>query len=69
MKGSYPAIRRFVVGTLSGPPPAALREFALTRASADSADAEAHFTFAFFLRPDGRPVAARPADAASGVTP
>lgn len=69
LKGSYPAIRRFVVATLSGPPPAALREFALARASVDSADAEAHLTFAFFLRPDALPLGSPPADAASGVRP
>jgi len=67
LKGSYPAIRRFVVATLSGPPPAALREFTLARTSAESADAEAHLTFAFFLRPDARPIASPPVDAASGV--
>jgi len=69
LKGAYPSIRRFVVATLSGPPPAALREFALARASADSADAEAHLTFAFFLQPDARPIASPPADAASGARP
>lgn len=69
LKGSYPAIRRFVVVTLSGPPPAALREFTLGRAGADSADVEAHLTFAFFLRPDARPIASPPADAASGARP
>ena len=69
LKGAYPAIRRFVVATLSGPPPAALREFALARASADSEDAEAHLTFAFFLRPDALPIGSAPADVASGVHP
>jgi hypothetical protein len=69
LKGAYPAIRRFAVATMSGPPPAALREFTLARASADSADAEAHLTFAFFLRPDARAVASPPANAASGARP
>ena len=69
LKGPYPAIRRFVVATLSGSPPAALREFALGRAGSDSAEAEAHLTFAFFLRPDARPIASPVADVASGVRP
>ena len=69
LKGPYPAIRRFVVATLTGPPPAALREFALARASADSADAEAHLTFAFFLSPGARPIASAAADLVSGVRP
>jgi hypothetical protein len=69
LKGPYTAIRRFVVATLSGPPPAALREFALGRAGSDSAEAEAHLTFAFFVRPDARPIASAAADAASGVRP
>ncbi len=66
LKGSYPAIRHFIVDTLAGPPSAALREFALTRASSDSVDAEAHLTFAFFLRPDATPAIMVPAAASEG---
>ena len=51
LKGGYPSIRRFIVGTLKGSPPASLREFALTRATPDNAEVEAHLTFAFFLAP------------------
>jgi hypothetical protein len=60
LKGNYPAIRRFLVDTLTGSPPAALREFALTRATADNAEVEAHLTFAFFLDPGATLVIAPP---------
>lgn len=58
LKGGYPAIRRFVAGTLDAAPSAALREFALARPGVDGAEVEAHVSFAFFLAP-------RPADPAS----
>ncbi len=66
LKGSYPAIRRFVAETLTGAPSAALREFALTRASSDNADVEAHLTFAFFVRPDAAPAITGRAAASEG---
>ena len=56
LKGPYPAIRRFIVETLAGTPPAALREFSLARATADNADVEAHLRFVFFLDPAAKPV-------------
>ncbi len=55
LKGRYPAIRRFVADGLTASPPAALREFTLTRPGVDSGDVEAHVTLAFFLDPAASP--------------
>ncbi|MBB2486999.1 hypothetical protein H5407_17355 [Mitsuaria sp. WAJ17] len=48
-KGPYPAVRRFVTGLLLDEPALTLREFNLSRSSADGIDVEARVTVVVYL--------------------
>jgi hypothetical protein len=62
LKGPYPGVRRFVTALLQDAPTLTLREFALSRPSADAADVEAKLAIVVYLSsgvPTASPEAAR----------
>jgi hypothetical protein len=63
LKGSYPSIRRFVTALLHDTPTLTLREFSLSRASAEAADVEAKLGIVVYLASGSAPSAAASAAA------
>ena len=55
LKGSYPSIRRFVTALLQDTPALTLREFALSRSSADAGDVEAKLSIVVYLAAGAAP--------------
>jgi hypothetical protein len=55
LKGPYPNVRRFVTALLQDAPTLTLREFALSRASADAADVEAKLSIVVYLASGAKP--------------
>lgn len=60
LSGGYPDIRRWLEQILSGVPAATLREFSLTRTSADSATVDAKLTIVIFLEEDAASLSGNP---------
>ena len=58
LKGAYPSIRRFVTVLLQDTPTLTLREFSLSRASADAGDVEAKLGIVVYLASDSTAMAA-----------
>ena len=59
LKGPYTAVRRFVTALLQDAPTLTLREFALSRASADAGEVEAKLAIVVYLGSDPSAEAAR----------
>jgi hypothetical protein len=55
LKGPYPNVRRFVTALLQDAPTLTLREFALSRASADAVDVEAKLSIVVYLASGAKP--------------
>jgi Pilus assembly protein, PilO len=56
LKGPYPAVRRFVTALLQDTPTLTLKEFALSRATADAAEVEAKFTIVVYVAGNAAPM-------------
>lgn len=55
LKGPYPSLRRFVTALLQDAPALTLREFSLSRPSADVAEVEAKLSIVVYLASEARP--------------